>query len=93
MDLEIHLVGLYVLLIVELYVLKNTLCWPIMYTTLPIPATWDTAVHYHIAEHIFFWTGTKQLIMFTREELIRLHMQFMHPASDRLFTIINRSKP
>lgn len=42
--------------------------------------------------HVFFeWDQTE--ILFTREELTRLHLHFMHPSASRLFQLISRSDP
>lgn len=43
-------------------------------------------------EHVFLEWDQKS-ILFTREELTRLHLHFMHPAADKLFQLIRRAKP
>lgn len=42
--------------------------------------------------HVFFEWDRKETF-FTREELTRLHLHFMHPSSRRLFDLIARSDP
>lgn len=42
--------------------------------------------------HVFYvWDA--HTILFTREELIRLHTHFMHPSASKLFELISRSDP
>lgn len=93
MNLQVHVVKMDIPLIIGLDILKsqsllvNYVENKLEFRNLNIsrPITFKRG-------HVFLeWDA--QRIMFTREELTRLHLHFMHPAANRLFELIKRVNP
>lgn len=91
LSLSIHVVNLDIPLIIGLDVLKSYhLLINYLANQLEFPSTGTTMPLVYKRGHIFLeWDH--QSILFTKAELTRLHLHFMHPAADRLFQLIKRA--
>lgn len=94
LQLRIHVFDLYISLIIGLGILKIILCWSI---TLINP--FNTAIRNTVDLSRSFYRGHVFLewnhhsILFTRSELTRIHLHFMHPAAYCLFYLIKWANP